>query len=181
MTCIVGLETDDGVWLGAESAGTGGNNITIRKDEKIFFNGQFLISGTSSFRMLQLLRYKLQPPIQSSGSDDLRFLCTDFIDSVKKCFSENGFGKMPDKDNNSGGTFLFAYNAKLYTVFEDFQISHSVQNFAACGCGRDFALGSMYTSRSWDDSEARIKLALESASEFSTGCAPPFHILKQSK
>lgn len=50
--------------MGADSAGVGGLNISIRGDQKIFHNNEYLIGCTSSFRMTQILRYRfVAPPI----------------------------------------------------------------------------------------------------------------------
>ena len=44
---------------------------TVEKDEKVFQNGDFLISFTSSFRMGQLLRYAFEPPEYRADKKDL--------------------------------------------------------------------------------------------------------------
>ena len=51
MTCIVGLIDGRRVWMGGDSAGVSGLDITVRADAKVFRNGDFLIGFTSSFRM----------------------------------------------------------------------------------------------------------------------------------
>jgi hypothetical protein len=35
MTCIVGLVTPKGIYLGGDSAGVGGYSLTVRADEKV--------------------------------------------------------------------------------------------------------------------------------------------------
>lgn len=177
-TCIVGIEEKGTVYIGADSAGISGLDITIRADEKVFINGPFIIGFTSSFRMGQLLRYKFDPPEQTVNvKDDMEYMVTTFIDSVRNLFKNNGFG---DKEATSGGTFLVGYKGNLYTVHNDFQVGKSVLPYSAVGCGADFALGSMFSTKNMLP-EKRIKLALEAASAFSAGVAPPFKILKLKK
>ena len=61
MTCIVGMVDGQGtVYIGADSLAAGGYQKTIRKDAKVFTNGIAVMGYTSSFRMGQLLRYKLK-------------------------------------------------------------------------------------------------------------------------
>lgn len=60
MTCIIGLIKNKKVYIGGDSAGVDGLNITIRKDSKVFKINKFIIGYTSSFRMGQLLRFKLK-------------------------------------------------------------------------------------------------------------------------
>jgi ATP-dependent protease HslVU (ClpYQ) peptidase subunit len=174
MTCIVGLVDEGNVYIGGDSAGVAGLALTIRKDEKVFGNGPFIMGGTTSFRMLQLLRYKFSPPAQTVHQDDMEYMVTSFIDSARKCFAENGFG---DKDATEGGNFLVGYKGKLYTIERDYQVGIVANVFDAVGCGSDLALGAMFASEGLTPEE-RINIALEAASTFSAGVAPPFVILK---
>lgn len=180
MTCIVGLVDKGNVYMGGDSAGVAGLSLSIRADEKVFINGPFLMGFTSSFRMGQLLRYKFDPPKQTVGQDDMKYMVTDFIDSVRACFADNGFGSMSAGTNNSGGTFMVGYNSKLYVVHSDFQVGIPTHQYGAVGCGSDLALGALHASQSKKPDE-RIEMALTAASEFSAGVAPPFLIMKLNK
>jgi hypothetical protein len=180
MTCIVGLVEKGNIYMGGDSAGVGGLSISIRADEKVFVNGPFIMGFTTSFRMGQLLRYKFAAPQQTTEQDDMQYMVTSFIDAVRKCFSENGFGKLTDKDNNKGGTFLVGYKGTLYSIHEDFQVGKVALQYDACGCGEDIALGSLYSTKG-KKPEERVRLALLAASTFSAGVAPPFVLVKQIK
>jgi hypothetical protein len=177
VTCIVSIKENNTVYMGGDSAGIAGLSITIRDDPKVFTNGPFLMGFTSSFRMGQLLRYKLDPPKQTVSQDDMKYLVTDFVDSLRKCFSANGFG---DKDATVGGTFLVGYKGKLYTIEKDYQVGIPNAAYDAVGCGSDLALGSLHSTAKMNlKPEQRITMALEAASAFSAGVAAPFLILKQ--
>ncbi len=180
MTCIVGLVDKGNIYMGGDSAGVGGLSISIRSDEKVFVNGPFIMGFTTSFRMGQILRYKFVAPKQTTDEDDMAYMVTTFIDAVRKCFGENGFGKTPEKDHNKGGNFLVGYNGTLYSIHDDFQVGKVALQYDACGCGEDIALGSLYSTAD-KKPEERVKLALEAASKFSAGVAPPFVLLKQMK
>lgn len=174
MTCVIGLVEGDTLYLGGDSAGVGGLSIRQRVDDKVFKNGPFLMGFTTSFRMGQLLRYKFKPPVQQCA-DDMEYLVSDFVDTVRSVFSNNGFG---DAKNDHGGDFLVGYKNKLYQVHSDFQIARSRLPYEAVGCGAEIALGSMYAASQLPPVE-RIKLALEAASVFSAGVCKPFKVLKQ--
>lgn len=75
MTAIVGFAQKGKVWIGGDSAGVGGWQITVRKDPKVFRVGDCLIGYTSSFRMGHLLRFKFRPPEQRPSADDFEYLC----------------------------------------------------------------------------------------------------------
>jgi hypothetical protein len=174
MTAIVGLVDGDDVYIGGDSCGIAGLSKTIRSDSKVFGNGPFIIGGTTSFRMLQLLRFKFAPPAQTIHQDDYEYMVTSFIDAARQCFAINGFS---DKDATVGGTFLVGYKGKLYTVEADYQVGIPTLPYAACGCGTDLLLGSMFSTNGMKP-EDRINLALSAASNFSAGVAEPFNILK---
>lgn len=173
MTCVIGLIHNGDVYIGADSAGTAGLSRTIRLDEKVFGNGPFIIGGTTSFRMLQLLRYKFSPPAQTIHQNDMEYMVSSFIDACRNCFAVNGFG---DKDATSGGTFLVGYKSKLYCIQSDYQVGVSQGNFDAVGCGADLALGAMYASEGLAP-DKRIEMALSAAAFFNAGVAAPYNIL----
>ena len=177
MTCIVGIQENGHVYIGGDSAGIAGLSISIRSDEKVFQNGPFIMGFTSSFRMGQLLRYKFDPPKQTVHQTDMEYMVTDFVDGLRRCFSNNGFG---DKDATVGGTFLVGYKGVLYTIQSDYQVGVPSDPYDAVGCGADLALGSLYsTAKMKLKPEDRVVMALEAASTFSAGVAPPFLLIKQ--
>jgi len=174
MTCIVGLVDKGDVYIGGDSAGIAGLSISIRADEKVFGNGPFIMGFTTSFRMGQLLRYKLAPPAQTVHQNDMEYMVTSFVDACRTCFSQNGFG---DKDASVGGNFLVGYHGKLYNLEADYQVGVPKLPFDAVGCGSDLALGAMFATEGMP-AEDRINAALAAASTFSAGVAPPFVILR---
>lgn len=179
MTCIVGLVENNKIYIGGDSAGVAGYYLIKRADEKVFKKGEFVFGFTSSFRMGQLIRYKLSIPKVEEGQDIDDYLYTKFIDSVIKCFKDNQYAQI--KENEIfGGCFLFGFRGNLYTVESDFQIGKPMNNFAAVGCGQDIALGCMYglqNNKSMKPKD-KITLALEAAENNSAGVRGPFHIVE---
>lgn len=176
-TCIVGLECNKGVYLGGDSAGVSGSDISVRVDPKVFKNGPFIMGFTTSFRMGQLLMFKFEPPDHDSEKGDYEFMVTDFIDAVKKCFDDNDFG---NKDSNEYGAFLVGYKGRLYIIYEDLQVGINEIGYASVGCGEGYALGSLFSTSKFLPRK-RVEMALNAASEFSSGVSPPFNILFQKK
>lgn len=176
-TCIVALKDSGDIYMAADSAGVdSGHNITVRKDTKVFkkesSTGEFVIGGTTSFRMLQLLRYSLDVPDISEGQSVHEYMCTDFVDSVKKSF----------EDDDEKGTFLVGVKFKdkeprLFKIFSNFQVSESYDDYESCGCGGRYAKGSLFHSEN-ELPETRVEMALEAANHFSSGVCKPFNIEK---
>lgn len=182
MTCIVGLVHKGTVYMGGDSAATGGTDIKVRLDPKVFIvKEKFIIGFTSSFRMGQLLRFSLKPVLHLNGLSDYAYMCTGFIDSVRKCFKDGGYmGKdKSDSEREEGGGFLVGYRGVLYEIEQDFQVGINKEPYCSVGCGEDYAHGSLFTTAKLGMSpRKRIITALETATHFSAAVRPPFILLE---
>lgn len=172
MTCIVGVAHEGKVLIGADSAGVGGLDIQNRRDVKVFTNGEFVIGCTTSFRMIQLLQYKLSPPKRHPDTDVMRFMVTDFVEAVRFLFRDGGFATK-DREAENGGTFLVGHAGRLFLIDSDYQVCERADGFDACGCGQPYALGSMACTETLEP-RARLQKALEVAAHFSAGVRGPF-------
>ena len=171
--------------MGGDSAGVEGLNIKVRLDPKVFvLKERFIIGFTNSFRMGQLLNFSLKLPPQKQAQSDYQYMCTDFINTVRKCFDAGGYmGKDKEGGNREeGGSFLVGYRSMLYEIGEDFQVGINKEPYCSIGCAEDYAHGSLFSTAKLDLSpEERITHALETAAYFSAGVRPPFVILQLSR
>jgi ATP-dependent protease HslVU (ClpYQ) peptidase subunit len=174
MTCIVGIGHQGRVYIGGDSAGVAGLSITVRADEKVFTVGPYAMGFTTSFRMGQLLRYRLEPPDPGKTKDLDGFMVTNFVDAVRECMSDGGWLTRND-GQEEGGTFLVGIRGTLYSIESDFQIGRPSDDYAAVGCGDDLALGALHATRGQSPRE-RIKTALRAAAHHSAGVTAPFVI-----
>lgn len=174
MTCIVGLIDGNRVWMGGDSAGVSGLDITVRADPKVFRNGSFLIGFTSSFRMGQLLNFKLRLPEQEAGADVFRYMVTEFVDAVRECLKEGGYAQR-NNDAETGGSFLVGYRGRLFSIQSDYQVCEASRGFHAIGCGADYALGALAANAGLPAGQ-RVRQALDVAETFSGGVRSPFRI-----
>jgi ATP-dependent protease HslVU (ClpYQ) peptidase subunit len=177
MTCIVGLVDGSDVIVGGDSAGVAGLSLVVRKDPKVFRVGEFLIGYTSSFRMGQLLHYKLSPP-EIDGTELHRYMATSFVDAVRDCFKSGGYARK-DSEVESAGNFVVAVRGRLFEVESDYQIAESVDGVASCGCGSDIALGAIFASKG-KSAEDRVRIALQAAERYSGGVRAPFTVERLS-
>lgn len=176
MTCIVGMidRKSNKVIIGGDSAASTNDSVVIRKDTKVFKKGVFVIGCTSSFRMIQLLKFKLILP-DMNNKDIYEYLCTDFIDAVRECFNEGGFLQKEPTGEETGGQFLIGYEDRLFIIDNDFQVGETYDEFNSVGCGSDFALGCIYLLRDKKiPIENKIRQALEAAEHFSPFVKQPF-------
>jgi len=178
MTCIIGLEYKDKVYIGGDAAGVAGISVEVRNDTKVFKRGPFIMGFTSSFRMGQLLMCKLRVPKQKKSQKDYDFMVTTFIDAVRKCLLDGGFAT-DVRGQEIGGTFIVGYKNKLYYVDCDYQVGMFATSYTAVGCGSDIALGAMYALSTSSNLKPKnmIQTALKAAVEFNGGVRPPFTII----
>ncbi len=178
MTCIVGLIHQQKVYIGGDAAGICPEDleVIIRKDKKVFQVGEFIMGGTSSFRMIQLLQYGFKPPEYKDG-DIMRYMVVDFVNAVRTLFQKGGF-MAQSEDGDLGGTFLVGFRGRLFTIQSDYHVEESMSNYAAVGCGQAYSLGALHQlEKSKLSPEKKVQKALESAVKFSGGVRPPFTIL----
>lgn len=176
---MIGYRTDEGIWIGADSAGTDGcGGQTIRADTKVFQGGGFTMGFCGSFRMGQVLRFDLKPRLQPDGMDDYEYMVTHFISDVRGVLKNAGFAHVKH-GVETGGEFLVAYRDGLYQVEEDFQVGINAGNYVAIGSGATVASGAMAILTADEVEPAKaIRRALKVASEQDAFVAPPFVVRK---
>lgn len=175
MTCIVGIAHQGRVVIGGDSAGVGGWDLTVRADSKVFRVGPFVMGFTTSFRMGQLLRFKLVVPEQPESMPVLQYMATLFVDAVRQCLKDGGYAKK-ENEVETGGSFLVGYRGEIFTIDNDYQVGQPLDGFDAVGCGAQIARGALWASREDGDPAARATLALQAAERFSAGVRGPFRL-----
>lgn len=180
MTCVVAYKHESGIYMGADSAGTAINWLSVpRFDPKIYrvSNGEdhFLFGFTTSFRMGQILGRRFVPPTRGSTAIE-NYMVVDFIDALRECMKAAGFAKK-EHEQETSGTFLVAYCGRIFVVEDNYSVGESTWPFNAVGSGADLALGSMYTSLAAPNlltPEHIVGHALHAAHAFNAAVRGPF-------
>ena len=174
MTCIAGYVKGDRVWMGGDSAGVLGYDIRVMKNEKVFVRDAYVMGFMGSFRMGQLLQYKLAIPSCPDSVAPLVFMATDFIDAVRKCLGEGGFREKKD-EVETGGVFLVGVSGALYRIDYDFHVGQIHDRFTAIGSGEAYAMGALaaMTHLKFHPRD-RLRRALAIAEKFGAGVRRPF-------
>lgn len=175
MTLIVGVIEKEKVWIGADSAGVSGLDVTIRKDVKVFKKGEFVIGCTSSFRMIQLIRFSFTPPKKYDDVDIYEYMCTAFVNELRTCFKNGGYARK-ENEVESGGFFLVGWKNRLFLIQSDYQVAENDKGFEACGCAESYALGALDALDTSLTARSRIETALHIGAYRSGGVRPPFII-----
>lgn len=179
MTCIVGVVAGREVTIGADSAGVAGSEQTIRRDRKVFRNGEFVIGFTSSFRMGQLLRHAFTPPPLPKRAADLeRYMVLDFVDALRALLKERGWAKT-DSGREEGGCFLVGVRGRLFAIYSDYQVEEASDGFNSVGCGSAVARGALFATGAMKP-KPRLLVALRAAERCASGVRGPFHLATAS-
>lgn len=174
MTAIAGFCHDGQVWIGGDSAGVAGWDLTLRSDPKVFRRGEFIYGFTTSFRMGQLIRYRFSPPTIAEDQDVFEYMATVFVDALRDCLKAGGFATK-DKEQEQGGTFLVGYRGRLFLIDGDYQVGEPLDGYDACGCGHPLVRGALFATQGMEPRQ-RIETALAAAEHHSAGVRGPFHI-----
>lgn len=178
MTCIIGVLDGSKVYIGGDSCSSNGYEYEDCNHSKVFKVKDFVIGGTTSFRMLDLLEYSLTLPEGQPFADaDMdKFMRTTFVNAVRECLKTGGFAKV-NNGVEQGGTFLIGYKDKLWRMQDDFSVI-SRCDYDVVGCGTQAALGSLFTTKNENMTVTeRITIAMEAAESVLVGVKGPFNIL----
>lgn len=180
MSCVVGVATQDGVWIGGDSAISTAYETRVASMDKVFIvhttaRESFLIGCVGSIRMMQLLRYSLDITTPRGDKDPLAYLVTVFVEQVRTLLKDSGVA-LVSNNQESGGFFLVGYEGGLYRVCSDYQVSTFADGCDAIGCGDEYALGALFATTGQSPQE-RINMALGAAAFWSGRVSMPFRVL----
>lgn len=179
MTCIVGMVKNGKCWVGGDRAGVSNSYLELSASPKVFQVGSYLIGFTTSFRMGQILQYSFIPPVLPKKIDTkklLKFMVTEFIDSLRSTFKKAGYGKTVSGEDEAG-TFIVAVEGHLFIVDSDYQVNHVLADYTAVGSGREPAIGAMFAqSKTRKSPKEQILCALKAAESCITTVRGPFDI-----
>jgi len=180
MTCIVAKVQDGRVWMAGDQEGSDSFRYKeYPNNPKVFWNEDFMIGYTSSYRMAQILQYSWEPPSRIEGVSDDKYLYKSVIDSIKKCFEDNGFGHK-DGTEFSSGNFLLGWKGRLFEFEGNLQILEHL-DFASVGCGcyhAYAAMKAMYKFEVYKDSpQDFLAEALDIASDCVSGVGKTYTVI----
>jgi len=176
VTCIVGVRTEDGVWIGGDRAEANDKEITIAKYPKVFRVGEFLIGWAGRILPTNLLEHAWSPPEQPASMKTFPFLATVIGQDIRKFFEERKCVRIADHGPAALGTALLAYRGGLFVLQDDFSVIEVESGYASEG---DYliAMGSLHTTNRYEiHPEERVELALQAAAGLSPFVKGPFDI-----
>jgi ATP-dependent protease HslVU (ClpYQ) peptidase subunit len=174
MTCIIGLEHEGRVYMGADSYLGNGHTFGITRERKLFRRGEFLVGTAGDVRFGQLLAYHMTMPEAQGDEPDAQYLVMEFVEPLRAMMKEHGFATIENSVEKTGNRFLLGYRGRLYRVW-DYQVDSYVNGLICIGSGEEVAYGAMMALEALPPRK-RIKRALAIAADRVDTVAPPFYV-----
>jgi ATP-dependent protease HslVU (ClpYQ) peptidase subunit len=171
MTVIAAIETEDKVYIGADSAISCGT-FQERSVGKLFRVGDLVFGSSGSVRLGQVIQFATTLPTRTMGQTAINYLV-----HIGKAIAETiETHKLKADDNHV--SMVIVYEKKLYRIHSDYAVIRPYRGYTAAGCGVDYALGAIAVllEQKTPPRDA-LQKALEIAATFEPGAiAPPFDI-----
>lgn len=175
MTCIIGLKTKDEIWMGSDTAASGGGIIFNMAQSKTFVRGGVIVSYTGYVRPGQVLQYSYDWPRVKGDIDD--WLYNQFIPGWQQALRNAGNLSVSEEQVTQDAHFLIGVGGRLYSMHQQFEVIEVADDYACDGCGQEVAYGVLYATKNKKmRPQDRIQLALEAASYHLEGVRGPFNI-----
>jgi hypothetical protein len=161
--------------MAADSGASDDSIITPIMDPKIQKNGKYLIGYSGETGLGQLLHsIDLPDPTNVSNKELVKFLRTKFCLAFKNAINLYSPSSSPEDSKDGGILALIGVRGRLFEFDStDFQLNEMTE--CAIGSGGSIVFGSLYTTRGYKDINKRLRIAVNSAIEYSPSCMGPIY------
>jgi ATP-dependent protease HslVU (ClpYQ) peptidase subunit len=183
MTCIAAIVDKNGVGhIACDSVGSNGFSRSFYSTKKIFSVGNILFGFTGSYRLGQLLQYRLDLPQATVDQNLDQYMNIHFMDSIRSTLKDHGYLHVEDNEESLEGEFLVVFSGRIFTVQSDMSILESMDKFEATGSGEDYARATMNTLVEYgvEDTKLILTEAIETATKYVPSVGGEIHILSES-
>jgi len=179
MTIIAAaLDHTGTIYMGADSVSLQGDSCVRLNDRaKVYHKGEFLIGGSGTLRVNQLMECVFEPPLVND--DPYAYMVQHFAPAWRALVKEQGCELTTQSGSiEADGRYLVALRGCLFELDCGYGVFSPRSGFHAIGCAAQEAMAGMFTARQLGFSaEATVKCGLEAAAEFDASIRPPFTIL----
>lgn len=180
MTCIAGLVHNRKVYMGCDSMSAIGYDLRLVPGQKVFRRDNFLIGGTGSARMLQVVRYEMTIPEYHPDVDVMQYMVSQFAEAFRNAMKTAGEAEKSNERESYSGLLMVGFRGRLFIIDSAYAVIEAADGYDAIGCGDSFARGSLFTSADdpvmRSDPVGRIETALRAAERMSIGVRGPFTV-----
>lgn len=179
MTCILGVVTDTGVFLGADHQVTFGTEYADLLIPKVWEAGPLIIGASGSARFGQIVKYHVHVEPPQWGMNIVAWLVTTYVPAVSAAVDQYG-GK--EEDGLFNGDILIAVYGHLYRIDRAGAVYWIDRDYEAIGSGASYAIGALAGLQRVGVAmfdRSHIELALAVACSFDAHCRPPFTVYER--
>lgn len=174
MTVIVGLVHQGKVYMAGDRAMSDDTNIDSMLQPKVKRNGSLLIGYANNLGTGQLAQMIQFPDPPTSGIEV--YLRTDFVRTLKDAYEYYSIGVEIHDAEKASADLLVGVHGHLFEMSTtDWSVAEYGQ--AAIGSGMGYALGSLYSTRDWDNPKKRLREAVQAAIRYTPSCQSPVDVL----
>lgn len=186
MTVVLGFSDSKGnVHIAADSGSFTNCERYVSKVDKVFMLGsEFLVGFAGSWRQGNIIRYDFIPPPRPDGIDDMAYLVSYFVDSLRELLKSKGFSAISDNVETTGdGLMLLGYKGKLYTIDSDFSVNTHIDCVDSIGAGSLHCISAFDALSSMKDIRKRMLKALDVTEKRCIFVSRPYNymVLKNGK
>ncbi len=178
MSCVVGLVDGTNVILGADSAGSNGDEIYTLPNRKIFACGPYVFGVCGSYRVAQVVRYRAELPEPPPRWDSEAFMVRDLVPAIHDAVMAEDVVASGRTLPGVNTMLLIGCHGQLWNVGPDLTVLRE-REFGAIGSGRLRAYGALHALQAAgiEPPRRRLELALEAIAAFTTTVRPPWHFI----
>lgn len=172
MTCIVGLKTDEAIYIGGDGrVSRGWSGIDRDGAVKVFERDGIVYGASGSMRGAQVIQHALVTPRYHPDDDLLGYVAIQLTRAMRKVLKDNDAMRTDsDGEDFMGVWCAVACEGRLFEVGAWGEVFEPAHGEVALGSGKDLALGSLESTRSSDLSpEQRIMHAIVAAERHNSG------------
>jgi hypothetical protein len=177
MSVIVGIETDDGVWLAADSRLSDEHEASCISGKIFKMDSGLAFGVVGTLQHAQLIQYHLEvePPYPPDDKETMKWIVTRLVPALRMLCKEHEVWEW-EKKQDRGLLLLMVVHGKLFGLQEDWSVWRALEGYSAVGSGSVVALGSLYTSDEYETKD-RVKMAVEAAARHVPSCSLPVHTM----
>lgn len=168
MTCIAAVAGSDGVYMAWDSACTGDGNIHTTSAKVVRGPGYLLGGAGDAGVVAALAMATFKPGPLRTTADVLRCVAKP----IAQAWDKLGF----DASEERWAVLVACASGRLWYIVDRLVIL-PIESTGAIGSGSAHALGALYANVA-EDSETRVRVAVEAACAHGNGCAPPIYVAR---
>lgn len=190
MTVVAVLKDKDDMIIGSDSMTTTGN-LFIDKGEPKFIIKKIPCYEENSIKVViglagnptvnKYMEHIFNPPKYDKSKDFYKYLLDKFVPAFKELLKEKSYFKQKDKVPDNRSDILILHDNRIFLMHQDFDTLERKVNYTSIGSGREVAIGSLYSTERYNDSEKRMRKAIDAAINNTVYCDGKIWVEKVSK